>query len=274
MNKGSIQILIIFLAAFVFVGVKSISAKASVKNDIKSAISDRLSEENIVKKVYCYDYDNNGRKEAFVITGNRDSSGMDGVNDLWFAYKEKGKIKASVIKNYVPDACKVLKLKKVKLFCAAEYCTTSLPMDVYCVKGNSAEYIFQGDMLQKYKGNQFTSVHSTYDSSFENGIGGIGHTWKPYWFYYKNGKIYQYKAKTMSIKKFKKKYKNAEKVIKQYRKQGDIISVLHRENGLLHINYENKGNYTNVTFKIKGKKLINPAIDSGTYLTEMPAFEY
>lgn len=93
-------------------------------------------------------------------------------------------------------------------------------------------------------------------------------------FYYKNGKIYQYKAKKISVKKFKKKYKNAEKILKKYKSNGKIVSILRRTNGLIHINFKSGENNSYVTFKVKRKKLVKPSSDAGIYLKKMPNFTY
>lgn len=259
-------VVMIFMSALMLI-CSGIQVKASVKDDIQNKISKSLSSGEIIKKIYYYDYDNNGRKEAFVITGEKSAfkNYDDTENDLWFAYRENNEIVIKLIRSDVQSQSKVLKLKSVKLFCAITYATTSNPTDVYAVKGNFVENIFSGDSINKYKGDSFTSIHSTYDAAIE----GYGHTFKPYWFYYKEGQVYQYKAKEISSKKLKKKYKNAKSVLKKYKKNGKVISILYRSNGLVHINYEKNGSYNNVTFKVKNKKLVKPKTDYGIYLEAM-----
>lgn len=267
---------IIFLCITLMILLMGVNTqtKASVKDDINTEITKKLIGKEEVKKIYYYDYDKNGTKEAFVLTGiMTENAYEDGGNNLWFAYEKDGRICANIIKKDVLNNCKILKLKSVILFCAAEYCTTSMPMDVYKVVGEQAQYIFQGDMINYAGVNSFTSVHSTYDAMIDNGIT-IGHTWKPYWFYYSKGKIVQYKAKKISQKKFKKKYKNASKILKKYKKLGKVQGILYRSNKLIHINYRKANTYSHVTLKVKGKKLVKSSYDGGTYLKVMPEFTY
>ena len=107
--------------------------------------------------------------------------------------------------------------------------------------------IFHGDWTESYTRDSFTSIHSTYDFAYDKGVGFyIGHTWKPYYFYYKAGKVYEYKAK-------------------KYRKYGKVKSIFYRENGLVHVNYKGGGVRMNVTFRVSGNRLKKPVVNEGIY---------
>lgn len=240
------------------------AATTTEKQQIQSAVEANLSGKNYVKKVYYLDYDRNGRKEAFILSGKKAKNSEmldDTYNTLWFGYCDNGTVHVEKIaKDISMYSPKVLKLKSASFFCAGEFCATSTPQTMYQVNGNSVKAIFQGDMINVYKGDSFTSVHSTYDHDLTEGIQ-TGHTWKPYYFYYKNGKVYQYKAKKISVKKLKE-YKGAEKYLKQIKKTGGkIASVYYRSNGLIHINVEwhsqkyQSVSYENVTLQVKGNKV-------------------
>lgn len=90
----------------------------------------------------------------------------------------------------------------------------------------------------------------------------IGHTWKPY--YYKDGKVYEYKAKKISSARFKR-YENGKKMLRKYRKYGKVKSIFYRENGLVHVNYKSGGVRMNVTFRVSGNRLKKPVVDEGIY---------
>ncbi len=249
---------------------------ASEKAAIKEEIARHLSGKNVVKKIYYADYDRNGRNEAFVLAGPKKAGKLwDVPYTLWFAYMQDGTVIAKKIRKDIIIDSKKLNLKSADLFCAVTYCTTSLPTDLYEVRGNEIVIIFQGECISGAGGDSFSSVHSTYDCAYDSSVKGkLGHSWKPYYFYYQDGKVKEYKGKKISLKKFKK-YKNAAKMLKKYKKMGKIKSIIYRSNGMVHVNYRDKSKvekngyyciqYTNVTFRLSGNKLIKPVVDDGTY---------
>lgn len=247
---------------------------ASEKAVIKAEIARQLTGKNVVKKIFYADYDRNGRNEAFVLAGPKKAGKLrDASYTLWFAYMQDGTVIARKIRKDIIVDSKKLNLKSADLFCAVTYCATSCPTDVYEVRGNEIAIIFQGDCINRAGGDSFSSVHSTYDSAYDSSLKGkLGHTWKPYYFYYQDGKVKEYKGKKISLKKFKK-YKNSAKILKKYK--GKIKSIIYRSNGMVHVNYQYKSkvekdgyyciHYTNVTFRLSGNKLIKPVWHEGTY---------
>ncbi len=269
MTKASVALLSGLLLMGIMAPVPS-SHAASEKDMIQTRIQEQLRSKEKIKEVYYVDYDRNGRKEAFVLTGTEPKNEFDsGDNRLWFAYVENGQVQATEQQDEVEaNHTSVLKLKDATLFCVGQYATTSSPQEVLRVNGNEVSVVFKGDTIKTFKGNSFTSVHSTYDMMSD----GTGHTWKPYYFYYKNGSVLQYTAKKKSVS-WVKKYKNGKKMLKKYKKRGAVKSVLYRANGLVHINYAKKGEYgttyTNVTFQVKKKKLVKAEENDGKYLKKM-----
>lgn len=249
---------------------------ASQKSEIEKEIASQLTGKNIVKKICYADYDKNGREEAFVLTGPKKAGKLrDAAYTLWFAYHQDGTVIAKKMRKDVSVDSKMLSLKSVTLFCAASYCATSVPTDVYQVTGNDVKVIFCGNIISSTGGDSFSSVDSTYDFMYDSDLKTtLGHTWKPYYFYYENGKVKEYKGKKITLHKFKK-YKNAGKMLKKYKMQGKIKSIIYRSNGIVHVNYKSKSKveddgyysiaYTNVTFRVSGNKLIKPVMDEGTY---------
>lgn len=259
MNKPGKGMCFCFIVMTVLVcsawaGGSRVQAVVSEKEQIKAEVKKRLSGKDVINKIYYLDYDKNGRKEAFLLSGvsTKSSDYEEGLpNTLWFGYCSGGKVNLKVIARNVVLSAHTLKLKSETFFCAGGYVTTSYPENMYQVKGNSVKKIFHGNSIAKDRGNTFTSVHSTYDNSTD----GSGHTWKPYYYYYKDGKVHQYKAKKISLKKLKK-YKGASRYVKQIKKAGyQVTSVLRRSNGLIHINVKGKGSYENVTLRVTGKKV-------------------
>lgn len=251
---------------------------ASPQEEIKQSIAGQLKKKNRVRKIFYADYDNNGRAEAFVLTGPKKKKNEQAEYEtpftLWFAYIENGNVVSKKLRKDTLGESGFLKLKSVTLFRALTYCTTSRPEDLYEVVGNEVKVIFQGDYTKAYSGDSFTSVHSTYDGMYDKELGlKLSHTWKPYYFYYKDGKICEYEGKTISLAQFKK-YKNGEKMIKKYKKYGKISSIIYRENDLVHVNYKHSYggdiSYSNVTYKVSGNSLIKPVVDEGIYRSKLP----
>ncbi len=173
------------------------------EGEIRAAVESKLSKKNEVKDVYYQDY-----------------------RTLWFGWMDpNGEVHLEQVRKDVTPESKVLKLQSQQLFCAVTYCETSTPMEVYLVQGNKIKIIFHGDMIKALSGDDFSSVHSTYDFMYDSDLKAkMGHTWKPYFFYYKEGKIYQYTGKKISLARFKK-YKNSKWALKKYRKYGRLKKI-------------------------------------------------
>lgn len=263
----------LFFAASLIYGETQAKA-ASPKEEIKQSIASQLKKKNRVRKIFYADYDKNGRAEAFVLTGPKKKKNEQAEYEteltLWFAYIENGSVVSKKLRKDALGESGFLKLKSVTLFRALTYCTTSRPEDLYEVVGNEVKVIFHGDQTKAVSGDSFSSVHSTYDLMYDKELGFyMGHTWKPYYFYYKDGQVYEYKGKKISLAQFKK-YKNGKKMIKKYKENGKIKSIIFRENDLVHVNYKSGGVRTNVTFKVSGNRLIKPVVHDGIYRKKLP----
>lgn len=214
--KCSAFVLVLLFVGSLFHGMMQAEA-AGPREEIRKCIGEQLENKNRVRKLFYADYDKNGRAEAFVLTGPKKKKNEQAEAwtsfTLWFAYMEDGHVVPKQLRNDVIGASGFLKLKSVTLFRAQTYCTTSGPEDLYEVNGNDVKKIFHGDLTKPYAGDAFTSVHSTYDFMYDKGMRlYMGHTWKPYYFYYKGGKVYEYKAKKISSARFKR-YGNGKKML-------------------------------------------------------------
>ncbi len=265
---------LVLLAAPLYLGEGTEARAASPKQEIESSIAREIPVKHRVRKTFYADYDRNGRPEAFVLTGPKKKKNEQAEAEteftLWFAYMENGNVICQKLRRDVLGTSGFLKLKSVTLFRAQTYCTTSAPEDLYCVTGNKVTKIFHGDQTAPWAGDSFISVHSTYDSEYDKDVGvTLGHTWKPYYFYFKDGKIFEHNGKKITSSRFSR-YVNAENILKKYKKMGKVKSILYRSNGLIHINYVKKSNdgdksYSNVTFRVSGKKLKKPVVQEGIY---------
>lgn len=281
MKKISLTFLLLVAGLFLF--GKQTARAVDEKSIIKEEIGKRMKKKHVIKKTWFLDYDRDGRKEAFLLTGKslspkwKDWMPDDTVNDLWFAYVEGDHVKVKRIRRHVESSAHLLKLKSVTLMCAGDFCVTSYPEDVYRVSGNSVNKIFHGDTLHGSEdGDDVVSVHSTYDSHKYTDAGvttTVGHTWKPYYFYYQDGKIYEYEGRKISVAALKK-YQNGEAMLKKYKKKGEITGVIHRSNDLIHVNYIYKtkysADYNYVTFLVTGNSLKKIDVGDGKYAVTMP----
>lgn len=252
-----------------------VSAQASDKTKIVNAVTKKIGSTGMIYKTFYGDFDKNGRSEAFVLTCKKADRYEDlswRSHTLWFGYVKSGKAYVSALKKDVMASSKILKLKSVWLFAATGYAATSAPQTVYKVSGNKAKVIFYGDSIYKVSGNTFLSVHSTYDASYQDGMY-TGHTWKPYYFYYKSGKIKQYTASYITEAQFKKKYSNASSMLSKYKANGTVSGILVRSNNRVHINYAKKKNgyveYSYVTFAVSGNTLKYKTKGAGKYLPKI-----
>lgn len=263
---------LVLLAAPLYLGEGTEARAASPRQEIERSIVREIPSKHKVRKTFYADYDRNGRPEAFVLTGPKKKKNEQAETELtlWFAYVKNGNVVSRKLRQDVLGTSGFLKLQSVTLFRAQTYCTTSGPEDLYRVTGNKVTKIFHGDLMAPWAGDSFTSVHSTYDSAYDKSAGvTLGHTWKPYYFYYKNGEIYEHNGKKITSSRFMR-YKNAEKILKRYRKMGKVRSIIYRSNGLIHINFEKKYNdgdksYSNVTLHVSGNMLKKPVVKEGIY---------
>lgn len=106
--------------------------------------------------------------------------------------------------------------------------------------------------------NQFTQIHSTYDSAYDKDLdSGMGRTFKPYWFYWDGEKLAEYGGTKVSENWVNQH--GGKKILKKIKKAGKIDSIYYRKNGILNISYIKKAkdleqNY-NITLKLVNNKL-------------------
>lgn len=241
---------IVMLISVTNYDTKSSEAKIATKSsfDSNSVIDKKkVSEQDLINKVkkmtnkpiyktFYDDFDGDKSYEAFILVGIEDEyekNYLDG--EVWLSNsKGAALLKAGTfnIKN-----TNIMKLKSAKLFCLGTYAGTSWPADLWKIEGTEALQVFTGDSIS-YHGNNIISVHSTYDASQMDDILS-GHTFKEYYFYYSDGRIYEYGAKKITKKQFLK-IKDASSILKQIKKiykTEKITQIYYRKNNTMQINF-------------------------------------
>lgn len=252
--------LIKYLAIF-FAGVcilfcsDSTEAEASAKDNLLSKIQSQTS--NVITKEYYADFDGDGRKELFAITGPK-----EGPNQIWYA--GSGQVKCLMDDGYavydIPKekVCKVSRKQKLFIAECGAFGSGSLSKCYYVKAGKAYEVKRAGEGLTHISGKNFAVHMSAFDAMSTGGTM-AGHTYKAYYLKWTGKAFKEYKAKKITVSKLKK-YKGSGNVLKQIKKLGyKVKSVYYRSNGLIHINVvKNDGSdkiYNNVTLKVKSKKV-------------------
>ncbi len=241
---------IVMLISVTNYDAKSSKAKMITKSNsgVASVIDKKkVSEQELVNKVkkktnkpiyktFYDDFDGDNLYEAFILVGTEDEYETDYLEgEVWLS-NSKG---AALLKagTFAIKNTNIMKLKSAKLFSLGTYAGTSWPAKLWKIDGYEALEIFAGDSIS-YHGNDIISVHSTYDSSRMDDIL-LGHTWKEYYFYFSDGKIYEYGAKKITKKQFLK-IKYASSILQQIKtkyKSSKITQIFYRKNNTIQINF-------------------------------------
>ncbi len=251
-----------------------------------------------IKDSVIADFDGDGSKEGFVfIGGDIDEEWSTCLGQLYFV-SDNGK---EMLKdtNFVVNDGKIIQEFPVsdKTFIAVEeaYTTSSVSFLYYVENGECKDSYLSGiggfykpDFVDDY-----AISLSCYDMSFDYEEGKedegmyMGHTWKPYYFYYDEatGRFEEYVGKEISEEEL-----NAAcgfDLAGEIKAAGNQIDgILRRDNGIINVNYSYKTEYeggsvsiqySNVTFNEKTKEFVNVWGDGentwensnfgGTYLT-------
>ena len=237
--------------------IKDSSAAVSTASTTAASFQEKISKimaDTTKDPVYIEstdDYDRNGQPEAFVVTVLAQDAKGDGgfcTGNLYFVASD---LTVTRLENNVPveydkagpdpSYYQILRYSDRDLFVFNECGGTDIRSMVYSVSGNKAVSALDKNMcieLQKTDNEHEILANVTdFDANVdEDGIGS-GRTEKTYWFYYKNGKIYEYNGKEISVSDLKK-IGGAAAIIDGSCKNGwKIQNVLYRPNGIININY-------------------------------------
>ena len=199
------------------------------------------------------DYDRNGQPEAFVVTVAAQDAQTEEDTDfctgnLYFVAADLTvmNLEKDIPIEYdksSPDPAyyHILHYSDQDLFAFDEYAGTDIRSVIYSVSGNKAVSAIDKNLyigLQSADNEKEILASVTdFDSSVDEDGLGTGRTEKTYWFYYKAGKIQEYKGSKMSLADLKK-ISGASEIIDSSCKDGwKVQNILYRENGIININY-------------------------------------
>ncbi len=229
-------------------------ALAATKEELRDKIKNQISD-NILAEYYD-DYDNDGTKELFAVTGLEYEE-----NQIWFANDSYVKCVYDEEKSVYQEKVKVCKVSaRQKLFVCETgwYGSGSSSECFYISSGNVIRVEKCGEGLKQISGKKFYITPSAFDMNSNE----EGHTWKTYYIKWTGKEFKEYKVRQISLGKLKK-YKNANKYINQARKLGyNVGDIYKRSNGIINVNLHKYASSDelvyneNITFRIKGKKVV------------------
>lgn len=255
MRKVTKYLLILFLGACISFIDNSTEAEAATKDSLINKIQSQTN--GIIAREYYTDFDGDGRKELFAITGPK-----EGPNQIWYAGSKQVKCLmndgAAVYDSQRKSICKVSRKQKLFIAECGAFGSGSYSKCYYVKAGKVYEVKRAGEGLAQISGKKF-AVHLSAFDAMRSGDTMAGHTYKAYYLKWTGKAFKEYKAKKITTKKLKK-YKGSEKILRQINNLGyKVKSIYYRSNGLIHINVVKTSGldkiYNNVTLKVRSKKV-------------------
>lgn len=154
--------------------------------------------------------------------------------------------------------------------------SSSLSYAWYVKDGKPVELPYTG-MDLTYTGNgQFTTVGSTFDMNFTNGLG-TGHTYKLYYLYWTLDGLKEYGGLKITQQQLLE-IKGAQSIIDAITKSGYTVDdIYYRANNLININYHSgdkqNGNFDNVTLVYKNNTVTPVLVYTGTNGSKIENFD-
>lgn len=217
----------------------------------------------------CDDFDLDGEYEAFGFTG----ISQEGdeympelhIGKIWFASKNGAEVICDDEKNFT-NVFQLFDFGNRKYVGLSEWYVTARVTYLYTVKdGEAVEDNMSGvgDMAIS-ESSEVSVLLSAYDSIYDPEMDGyIGHSWKPYYFYYDENTdaIVEYIGKEITEEDAVKIC--GENIIEEIEKEGYTIGKIYsRPNGILNINYISEAengeiNYHNANYDSKKESFID-----------------
>lgn len=237
--------------------------------------------ENILK-VFCEDFDANGVKEAFILTGKVQTD-VDSCawleGKVWFVNDKAVQLVQEDFFTHFTFAPEVMSFDGTKMLHVYKEYATGCCSYLYGVVDNQlCKYFDYAKGSLQVADGQLQLLHDTYDYSYDKEMDGFtGHTWKPYYLYFakatdtmsKEDKFLEYGAIEISQEQFLK-FQGAQDVlerIKEIANNAEITSFLYRGNNIININYQVKDEYgysqNYVTVNYNEKEVYNLLEGSG-----------
>ncbi|MCR4655397.1 MAG: hypothetical protein K5770_04110 [Lachnospiraceae bacterium] len=256
-------------------------AKDSGEPDLKAMIlEEAVADEDELLFFDAQDFDGDGTKEAFAITGESldDFEELDiAEGAVWFAGSD-GCVKlidSDGMGTSISDRIMTLGDTKYVLF--DNVYATGIQTFAWSVSdGNAVEAAFSGagEILPDEDGEDvFEIMDSSYDSIYDPEIDGLlGHTWKHYYFFYnkEDDSVYEYGG--TEIDKDKAEELCGMDIVGEFLPEDDRLdSLFLRGNGLVVMNYEHEENeeiyYFHIIYDFVGGTFID---DTGEETGEEP----
>ena len=253
-------------------------------NTVKDTIVDRFkknTKENVVK-VFCDDFDADGVKEAFVLTGELtndkdECSWREGK--VWFVNQYKTKLVQEGFFTHFSFEPKIITVDNTKLlYVNKEYATGCHSFLFGVVAEQPCTYFgYQKGYIHKENGKMFLN-NDAYDAHHEDKVETFtGHTYKDYYLYFEKAeesnhkRFREYGAIEISLEQFLK-FSGAEDMLKQIKASNnnvEITNILYRENNIINLNYNIRDNsgYSQkyVTVNYNDKEVYNFTTGDGKY---------
>lgn len=209
-----------------------------------------------VREIYYKDLNDDGKEEAVAITSKKyEQSYSISLYDnakIWYI-TDSDCILLDTVKNmYVySDTATITPVKNGYLFYyeGGVQSTWTLSNAYFFNKTKHEKVKNVFSQLTYIGDNQFTQIHSTYDSAYDKDLdSGIGHTFKPYWFYWDGEKLVEYGGTKVSQSWVNQH--GGKKILKKIKKMGKIRSIYYRKNGIVNISYIKKDKDSEQNFNI------------------------
>lgn len=203
----------------------------------------------------CDDFDLDGEYEAFGFTG----VSQEGdeympelhIGKIWFISKDGAKVICDDERNFT-DVFRLLDFGNRKYIGLNEWYVTARVTYLYTVKnGDAVEDNMSGvgDMSDPQNG-EVSVLLSAYDGTYDPEMDGyIGHTWKPYYFYYDESTDSLAEHIGVEIPEEDVAKICGENIIEEIEKEGYTIGkIYNRPNGILNINYTYETEWGEISF--------------------------
>lgn len=191
----------------------------------------------------CDDFDGNGEYEAFAFVGTtpvEDDEWSTYEGEIWYVDNDEC-VCLEPFNGYY-NVLKCMDFGKRKYICFDQFYVTESPTTIYTVKDGAAVADTYSNIGNVYNvtGKDFSISLSAYDTTYDPSITGlIGHSWKPYYFYYDEAKdaICEYGAHEISMEEAANLLPDdAMNTILSM--NGTVTTCILRDNGILNVNYE------------------------------------
>lgn len=244
---------------------------------VKSFLEKSGVEPSKVLSVCASDFAGDGEVEAFIFTGEfvEDEYMSSYLGAYWYVKEDNSweqKVAPEISWN---DYGRFFDCGKRKFYAVTQQYTTGAPTTILTVYDGYASQVNMSGYgnVQQLEDGSFVVYHDTYDTFWDNASQFfIGHSWKPYYFYYDEAKddMVEYESEDVSKKAINDLC--GTDVLSEIKKAGaEFDSAYKRANGLVTINYSIKQadgiEYKNATWDLNKKSYV-PAWGDGNSFSD------